>query len=37
LAARSYVADVNYNFSQPTFYNFESMRREPVAKAAGKL
>ena len=26
-AARSDIAGVNYNFSQPTFYNFDTMRR----------
>ena len=28
-AARSDIAGIAYNFSQPTFYNFESMRRVP--------
>lgn len=30
-AARSDLAGVRYNFAQPTFYNFESMSRDPAA------
>ena len=36
LAMRRDLAGINYNFSQPMFYNFDTMRRDatPVARAA---